>query len=82
MAHFPVNHTTLSIGKNDMGVGKDLNIHTDTVFYILLSNILILLKDSAVELDSVFVSEFLRAMCKMCGTEALLSQMIPVQFIV
>ena len=55
---------------------------TDIVFYILMSNILILLKETAVALDSVFVSELLRAMCKMYGTEALLSQMIPVQFIV
>jgi len=47
-----------------------------------VSNLLILLKENAVALDSLFVSELLRAMCKMCGGEALLSQMIPVQFIV
>ena len=41
-----------------------------------------LLQENAVALDSLFVSELLRAMCKMYGTEALLSQMIPVQFIV
>jgi hypothetical protein len=48
MAQFLVNHATLSISKNDMGVEiRDLRTHytnTNTVFYILLSNILILLK--------------------------------------
>jgi len=34
-----------------------------------VSNILILLKENAVTLDSVFVYELLRAMCNMYGTE-------------
>jgi hypothetical protein len=69
MTHFLVKHANLSISKNDMGMRKTqptyTHMNTDIVFYILVSNILILLKENAVALDSAFVYELLRAMSNM-----------------